>query len=401
MPKTAHVTNDDGYTFVYDPAVTVEGARVRFDKATSTRAPGSQDEVTVLPHVAGTVRHYNEHAHECIVRLDTPVTSTDWKQTPEVLASIDDISPLPTRYVFDEAAARPVFDLIERLDDDADVEPQLFAALPDEGHRDMAEWIGLDGFDPAGDSDPQGQIRALIEFAFAVGHLTGPSEPYFERTDDDGMCIVSFHVPAATGDVRLTLDWQDTHGLIDREESDGADAPFHTGAAAAADLLRAITEQMNETLGRLDDYVRGLPDPYSDLLDAATTDFEREVLDGLREKAGLLWVCECGNRSSRDVTACESCDLQRRQPGDGDLTGFVVQPVAKVEGRDDEVTVTTWAAAEQFSIYTLREDTPTMWHSDRATLADAMALGGFLASEHGVDLTTEDVDGHPIPAAAA
>ena len=164
------------------------------------------------------------------------------------------LTPTGTRYTFNRAAAEPILRLIEDRPY-KDVTEALTAAGVTPQQLAMCDWIGLDGFDPAGDSEINGSVRNLIELAFSAGWATGPSEPYFEQTDHDGMCIVSFHVFGPNGNrVPLTLDWQDTADLIDRVPGDDADLPFHTGADAALDLLGYIVEQMNDVLARLDAY---------------------------------------------------------------------------------------------------------------------------------------------------
>lgn len=164
------------------------------------------------------------------------------------------LTPTGTRYTFDRAAAAPVLDLIERQFTPDETEGLRLALTKEQ--IGLAEWVGLDGFDPANDSEINCAVRNLIDLAFSAGWATGPSVPYFEQTDDDGMCVVSFHVFGANGSrVPLTLDWQDTADLIERVDGDGADLPFHTGALAALDLLGHIVEQMNAVLFVLDGYV--------------------------------------------------------------------------------------------------------------------------------------------------
>jgi len=309
--STATYANDDGGTYAYDPRVIVEGARVRAAVTVETRHPGEDDEVTVPAGASGTVLDYSTGFYQCVVRLDVPRDGGR-----DVWIAPDELTFTAPRYAFDADAARPVLSLIERRFTD-NVEDALEAALTKE-QRDLAEWIGLDGFDPAGDTEINGSVRSLIDLAFSAGWMEGPSVPYFEQTDDDGMCLVAFHVDGPDGfgsRVPLALDWMDTADLIERVEGDGPDLPFHTNTDAALDLLESLTALMNAVLARLDAYVAAQvakqPDPYSDLLDAATTDYEREVLDELRRKAGLIVACPCGWDVGREQETCDGCGQPR------------------------------------------------------------------------------------------
>jgi len=312
--KSATYTNDNDDTYAYDPRVIVEGARVRPALSVATHRPGSEEEVTVGEGMTGTVEDYAEPFYQCLVRLDRALGDDD---ETRVWIAPDDLTILAHRYEFDADAARPVLDLLARAFED-DVEADLAAALT-QPQRDLAEWIGMDGFDPADDTEINSSVRHLIDLAFAAGWMVGPSVPYFEADDSDGMCIVQFHVEGPTGyasRVSLALDWQDTANLIDREPGSGADLPFHTGAEAAVDLLGHLTEQMNEKLAALDAYVAARiakqPDPLAALLDAVSNDFESEVIEAVQLRAGLLWKCpNDGTNNPANELTCEDCGSGR------------------------------------------------------------------------------------------
>lgn len=305
--KTATYTNDDGDTYAYDPRVIVEGATVRAPHRVSTHRPGDEEEVIVYEGATGTVLDYAEPFYQCLVRLDGPtyVAGTD------VWVHPDELVLVTPRYVLDRDEAARVLPLIEAMAADVAFMPDDFDAIPKD-HHDDAGMIGLDGFDPGADRSAEGAIAALIRLAWALW-LTGPAEPSLSL-DNDGDCYAfEARLGQYPGRVRLSSGWEDAKHIVDRDPED--DFEHVTNTAAALSILDNLVMSLNSALTELDNYVAAevakQPDPYSDLLDAVTTDFEREVLDGLRRKAGIVVECACGWDVGREQDTCDGCGQPR------------------------------------------------------------------------------------------
>ena len=309
--QTTTVTNDDGVTITFDPRVIAQGARVRFATAVATRHSGSDDEVTVPPGALGTVLEYVDGFYQCIVRLDAPLRDTSRR---DVWASPDDLGIVPDRFAFDRDAAAPILAKIAAYHEDADADVDLATFLDADRATDADNSLYFLGdFAPHEDYEHGSNVYHLIAFAWDMGWLTGPDVPYYDLDGDGDYAMIGHNRGEAGKRLGVTDGWTNVDHLIDYPE--GSTDKRNEGPDAALDLLTNMVACLNDGIDRLDAYVATQiakqPDPYSDLLDAATTDYEREVLDELRRKAGLIVACACGWDIGREQETCDGCGQPR------------------------------------------------------------------------------------------
>lgn len=133
----------------------------------------------------------------------------------------------------------------------------------------------VDEFDPS-DDEADSDLRSLFQYAWALGWITGPGEPFIVL-DRDG----SHAFEAAIGDElhgpKVLTRWEDRDDLYDRDDNGKA----VTGADSFAPVLKYAIGKLNETLDALDAH-----DRFSRRLAAVIeNDYEQAIFDSLIERA--------------------------------------------------------------------------------------------------------------------